>query len=196
MGFSGKYCRFTVLTFLFVLCLTIAAAQDNPPVPRGPGRDNSGEFRLLQGALVERPQPENRIGELMRLLAAPAAQKAIGLSDEQRKKIDDITFNLQRTTIQQEAALRVQQMDLDRLMRADAPDRPAIDKKIQEIAQAQAAVMRTRINGLLDAMHVLTKEQQEKLNEHVRIRLQRLAPQPTVPPAAKVPPLQPRPPAN
>ena len=53
MGFSGKYCRFTVLTFLFVLCLTIAAAQDNPPVPRGPGRDNSGEFRLLQGALVE-----------------------------------------------------------------------------------------------------------------------------------------------
>jgi Spy/CpxP family protein refolding chaperone len=198
MGFPSRYCRFAVLSFFIVFCFPLVRAQNNPQAPQVPGRNNAAPIQGFRRAQMEGPQSEIPARELLRLLDTPAAQRALGLADEQRKKIEDITFNLQRTMVQQEAALRVQQLDLERLMRADSPDRGAIDKKIQEISQAQAAVMRTSINGVLDMRNVLTKEQQEKLKEFVRQRAQqRIQPgAPPRPPAPPAPPAQPRPPAD
>ena len=54
-------------------------------------------------------------------------------------------------------------LELARLESAENPDRTAIDKKIQEISQGQASLMRAEINARLDVRSLLTKEQREKL---------------------------------
>jgi Spy/CpxP family protein refolding chaperone len=205
MGLPKNCRRFTVVSFLFALCLPFALAQDNPPDPQIPGRNNAGLRQPPGRVPIQPPQSEIGAAEIFRLLDLPAAQRALGVADEQRKKLEDIAFNFRRAMVQQEAALRVQQLDLERLIRADTPDRAAIDKKIQEIAQAQSSVMRTRVNGLLDVRSNLTREQRDRIREFMQQRnQQRLQPgmapaprlqsgvAPAVPP--QIPPSPPRPP--
>lgn len=135
--------------------------------------------------------------ELLRVLELPAAQKALVLTDEQRKKIEDISFNVRKTAIQQQAALQLQKLELERMMRADNPDRAAIDKKIPEVVQAQTAIMRARINALMDVRAVLTKEQRDRIGEFIAQRVQREA-RPKVqqaqPKPGAAPPQPPQPP--
>ncbi len=109
---------------------------------------------------------------LMRLLHDAEVQKVLNITDEQHKKLEDIAFTGQKTAIQDEAALRVRRLELRHLMEADNPDRAAIDKKIQEIAQAQTGLMKNRTNEFLDVRAVLTKEQRDKIRELVQKRVQ------------------------
>jgi Spy/CpxP family protein refolding chaperone len=171
------FCRFTCLLSIFAICLpvlgSLAPAQENPPagqVPAGP----DARLRLpLQRAL----EGGQGLGaEILRQLNLPAAQKALAFSDEQRKKLEDITFNIRRSAIQQQATLQVQRLELQRLMGADTPDRAAIDKKVQEIAQTQSSLLRARVTALLDLRGLLTKEQRDKIREFVRQRLQQAGP--------------------
>ena len=88
-------------------------------------------------------------------------------------------------------------------MKADTPDRAAIDGKVQEAAQAQAAIMRSRVNALMDLRDILTKEQRDKIREsvaqriqkRVRARAQQVQPGPKIAPSIPaVPPAPPAPP--
>jgi len=119
--------------------------------------------------------------------------KELGVTDDQRKKMDDINFNAAKARIQAQGALQVQRMELERLMRADNPDRAAIDKKIQEIAQSQATLMRSTITARLDNQAVLTKDQRDKLKDLVQKRVAAARARQTPPPAKPAPP--PAPPA-
>lgn len=107
---------------------------------------------------------------LPQLLRSPQFQKELGLTEEQQQKLKDIGFNTAKAGIQQSAELRVRRLELARLMEAENPDRAAIDKKLQEISQAQAAMSRSRINALLDGRAVLTAEQRAKVKELLQKR--------------------------
>ncbi len=104
------------------------------------------------------------------LVRRPEIQKELGVTPEQLKKLEDIRFNTEKETIQHRAALQVQRLELGRLIGADAPDRAAIDKKVQEVAQEEAALMRISITARLDARSVLTPEQRTKLSQIMRER--------------------------
>jgi Spy/CpxP family protein refolding chaperone len=95
------------------------------------------------------------------------------LANEQRKKIGR-QLQVRRSAIQQQAALQVQRLELERMMRAETPDRIAIDRKIPDIVQAQTAIMRTRINALMDLRGVLTKEQRDRIREFALQRVQQV----------------------
>lgn len=171
------------------------------------------ERRQIQGPDIRAPREEvirRRIRERAGFrqgpgpggMIPPDVQREIGLSEEQRRKMQDIRFNSEKARIQGEASLQVLQMELRRLMEGDAPDRGAIDRKIQEISQAQAALMRARVNGELDHRSVLTKEQRDKLRELMQNREAARPPledQPGPPPELErarprqVPPSAPRP---
>ena len=114
----------------------------------------------------------------MELLQRPDVQKELGITDEQHNRLEDIAFNARKAAIQARSNLEVHHLELGRLMRADNPDRSAIDKKLQEVAQAEAALRRSMINGFLDALNVLTKEQRDKVREGMqklmRERMQRM----------------------
>jgi Spy/CpxP family protein refolding chaperone len=195
MNSSARFCQLTTWLFVFAVCLAapgaLALAQEIPPA--GPGQLPP---RAAEGGEVPAEQ-------ILRLLELPAVQKALVLTDEQRKKIEDISFGVRKTVIQQEAALRVQRLELERMMRANTPDRAAIDKKIPEVVQALTTIMRARINALMDLSSALTKEQREKIREFVsqriqqaeRAKLQQVQPGPRVNPLGPAPqavPQQPR----
>jgi Spy/CpxP family protein refolding chaperone len=161
----------TIRQALLALCCLAPAspgrAQDNQQPAPGPAP--AGPRMVMRRAM----RPGRNQGQGERLLGAlnrPEVQKALGLTEEQRKKIEDIAFNAEKSAIPQRAALQVQRLELRRLMRADNPDRPAIEKKIQEIAQAQTALSRTRINTMLDVRGVLTKEQRDKIRDRLSMQ--------------------------
>jgi Spy/CpxP family protein refolding chaperone len=104
-------------------------------------------------------------GSISELLRRPDIQKELGITDEQRKKLEDLAFNNAKMAIQARANLQVHRMELERLMHSDNPDRSAIEKKIQEISQAQTALMRGMINTSLEERSILTKEQRDKIRE-------------------------------
>jgi Spy/CpxP family protein refolding chaperone len=126
------------------------------PGMMGPGRESAT-------MPMERPQNEMRGPDFPGMLRRPEIQKELGITEEQRNKIEEIGFNSSKNAIQQRATLQVLHLELGRLTQADTPDRAAIDKKIQEISQAQSAQMRTMVNLRLDIQSVLTKEQREKI---------------------------------
>lgn len=169
------------LSVFFICCLALAPfglAQ----VPPGP----PGEF-MFQGAMPgpgfggpmgRRGFRDMEGGRIFELLQRPDVQKELGITEEQRNKLEDIAFNARKAAIQARSNLEVYRLELTRLMRADNPDRSAIDKKLQEVAQAEAALRRSMINSFLDTRNVLTKEQRDKVREGmqklIRERTQRM----------------------
>jgi Spy/CpxP family protein refolding chaperone len=128
----------------------------------------------MQG-MIRQPQPEppNPPG-LDPLLRNAQVQKELGITSEQRQKLQDIGFESAKAGIQAKASAEVLKLELDRLIGMENPDKAAIDKKLQEISQAQTAMMRANIMARLDERNVLTKEQRARLPEVI----QKLRPQP------------------
>ena len=93
------------------------------------------------------------------------AMAKLDLSETQREKLADLHERTLKTNIQARADLRVAQLDLRKLMRAETPDARAIEAQIDKLAGLRAAIQKTRVKALLDARSVLTPEQQKQLRE-------------------------------
>ena len=148
----------------------IPSAWAQAPAPGPQARPRPGN------QMVQRPAMQwqgRRLGrqammrpEMIRqLLRNPEVLKRFGITDDQRKKLEDILFNTEKTGIEAQAVMQVRRLELRHLLQADNPDRGAIDKKLQEVSQAQTALVRARLNELLDARSVFSKDQLEKIRE-------------------------------
>lgn len=201
MNTPARFCRFITWVSIFAVCLSICGSLVLAQAPPG---QNVPPAQALRNAL-ERGQW--RAEQILRTMELPAVQKSLVLTDEQREKIGDISHIVRIDVIRQQAELRVQRLELQRMMQGDAPDRPAIDEKVQEVARALAALMHTRVSALLNLREILTKEQIDKMRESAARRIQERAraraqqgqpgpklasPAPHAPPA---PPAAPKPPA-
>jgi Spy/CpxP family protein refolding chaperone len=133
------------------------------PGAQGPGMQRPG-MRGPNGPGMMPGNPEMGKRESMELLR-PEIQRELAITVEQRKKLEDIRFNSEKESIQHRAAAQIQRMDLSRLIDAENPDKAVIDKKVQEVAQEEAALMRSSINARLGARAVLTAEQRSKLEQ-------------------------------
>ncbi len=168
-----------VFASLLLLSVSLAFAQDpppqEPPAPAMPGgmpgpgmmrQEGMQRQRMMPGRGMMQGMPQMGEPEPMAaLLRRPEIQKELGLTSEQLQKLEDIRFNSEKETIKHRSALQIMHLELRRLTSAENPDRAAIDKKIQETAQEEAALMRTSVNARLDARSVLTAEQRTKLQQ-------------------------------
>ena len=123
-----------------------------PGMMRGTGREDM--MRRFRGN-----RRRDSIGELLN----PQVQKELGITGEQRQKLEDIRFDMEKEVIQHRSALQIHRLELSRLTNAENPDRAAIDKKIQEVSQEEGSLMRSSIDARLNARGVLTAEQRTKL---------------------------------
>jgi Spy/CpxP family protein refolding chaperone len=176
---------------LATLCCTLMVAvlafgQDQPPQQNQPSpamrmRPQAQGFGMMPGNQgpgmrgpfgpgMMRGNRDAGQGNYIANLLRPDVQKELAITAEQRQKLDDIRFTEEKETIQNRSALQIHRMELSRLSDAENPDRTAIDKKIQEIAQDEAALMRSSITGRLNARNVLTAEQRSKLAQFMRNR--------------------------
>jgi len=127
---------------------------------RGEGERGDGRFHGMRGG--HRGRGEFAIA---RLAEDPAAREKLGITAEQAAKIRQDTFEFRKSAIRGRADLQVRHLELQDLLRADSPDRAAIDKKLDEISAARLAQSKAEVHYRLAMREMLTPEQRQKLRQ-------------------------------
>jgi len=83
------------------------------------------------------------------------------LSEDQKKDVDKIHVDMEKQEIAQKAKNETARVELRQLFKADSPDKSAIEKKMNEIADLEVQMHMIRINSWFDINKLLTQEQQK-----------------------------------
>jgi Spy/CpxP family protein refolding chaperone len=127
---------------LLVACFGVANAQDTPPEPP-----------------MKKPMAHMDRENFMAKLK---------LTDDQKKQMKDLKFETDKKAIDLRSKLAMSKLELGKLLSSDAPDKDAIEKKINEVASNEAAVHTNRLDGWFEANKILTPEQQKEWRQVLR----------------------------
>jgi len=83
------------------------------------------------------------------------------LSEEQKKDFDKIHVDMEKQQIDQKAKNETARVELRQLLKAENPDKSAIEKKMNEIADLEVQMRMVKINFWFDINKLLTPEQQK-----------------------------------
>lgn len=120
-----------------ILCLMLTAASFCQPMgPGGPGQEKDLPPMLL---------------------------KKLGLTEEQKEKVQSIRSAAEKEKIKVHAELQIKQIDLQEELEKKNVSEKKVDKLIDEIAQLNKKMLESRIKTMLALKKVLTPQQQEKL---------------------------------
>jgi periplasmic protein CpxP/Spy len=97
----------------------------------------------------------------------PRISQQIGISDDQKKKMDDIFQQHRLRLIDLNAAVEKQEAIMEPLIQADQPDETKILSQIDAIAQARAELEKDRARMLFSIRQTLTPDQWKKLQAFV-----------------------------
>jgi len=123
-----------LVAMLIVAFVGIINAQEQPPEPS-----------------MKKPMPHMGMDHLLAKLK---------LTDEQKKQMKELKFETEKKAIALRSTLALSKLELGRLLTADAPDKDAIEKKINEIAANETALHMNKLDGWFEANKLLTPEQQ------------------------------------
>jgi Spy/CpxP family protein refolding chaperone len=90
------------------------------------------------------------------------------LTDEQKKQMKELRFETDKKAIEIRSKLALSKLELGRLLTSDAPDKDAIEKKINEVAANETALHMNKLDGWFEANKLLTPEQQKEWREVLR----------------------------
>jgi Spy/CpxP family protein refolding chaperone len=85
----------------------------------------------------------------------------LNLTDEQKKDVDKIHVDAEKQTITQKAKEETARLELRQLLKADAPDKSAIEKKINDIADLKVQMHMIKISSWFAINKLLTPDQQK-----------------------------------
>jgi Spy/CpxP family protein refolding chaperone len=143
------------------LFLLRAAAQGPPPGPPGGHPDGGPHSPYDMGpgrGPRQRPSDSNSIWWNNRALV-----ERLGLTDAQRKHIDQIVQQSRLRLIDLRAALAKQELILDPLLAEDHPQENQVLPQIDRVANARADLERANARMLFEIRLVLTPEQWKEL---------------------------------
>ena len=109
-------------------------------------------------------------GRMFGLLESDRAKTELGLTDQQADKLRQSFLDSRKASIKTRADIQVRRMELHELLRDDKPDREVVMKKVQEISDLRAQMMRQHMESLLAAKTILTPEQQKKMRSFMASR--------------------------
>lgn len=109
---------------------------------------------------MERTQHDEHFG---RWWNNPKVAQAINLTDDQKKKMDDIFQQHRLKLVDLHANLEKQQILIRPLIEADNPNESQVLAQIDKIAQARADLEKADAHMLFDIRKVLTADQWQKL---------------------------------
>jgi len=115
-------------------------------------------------------QDETEMGEFERGMPRYGQMDRLNLSEDQRNQIEKLRTDFQKQQVPLQGKVQIAQIELRELMRAENPDKGAIEKKINELSQLRAQVGVARANQMLAIRKVLTPEQQKMIRDGVRER--------------------------
>jgi Spy/CpxP family protein refolding chaperone len=95
---------------------------------------------------------------------AKALHKIMGklnLTDEQKKDVEKIHFDAAKQSVAQKAKLATGRIELQQLLKTDNPDKSAIEKKINEMADIGVQLRIIKLNSWFAINKILTPDQQK-----------------------------------
>jgi Spy/CpxP family protein refolding chaperone len=96
----------------------------------------------------------------------PASFKeSLGLTDDQAAKIEGLRADFKKARIQHQAAVKIAHLELAELMGAGTIDEKAVQLKVKQLGDLQAAGLKARVDHQLAVQKTLTPEQRAKLKE-------------------------------
>ncbi|GGH01924.1 Spy/CpxP family protein refolding chaperone [Silvibacterium dinghuense] len=153
--FRNNFKSTAMLTLAAALCFAPAALHAQGPDMRG-GQD--WRDRGPGGPPMERFHEAGP-----HFWSNPRIATAIGLTDDQKKKMDDIAQQHRLKLIDLNAALEKQEAIMHPLIEAEQPDESKILAQIDAVAQARAELEKDRARMLFSIRQVLTPDQWKKL---------------------------------
>lgn len=96
----------------------------------------------------------------------PELAKRIGITPDQTKKLDELSFQGKMNMIHLHAALEEQELMMKPIMEAPTVDQKKADLQIDKVADARAALEKAAAKQKLAMRTVLTADQWTKLHEH------------------------------
>jgi Spy/CpxP family protein refolding chaperone len=87
--------------------------------------------------------------------------KKMRLTEEQKKDVDKIRLDMEKQQIAQKAKNETARLDLQQLFKAENPDKSAIEKKLNEIANLEVQMHMIKIDSWFAVNTLLTPEQQK-----------------------------------
>ena len=95
---------------------------------------------------------------------AKRIQKFMGkmnLTDVQKKDVEKIHVDALKQTIAQKAKLATARVELQQILKSDSPDKAAIEKKINEMADLGVQLHMIKVNSWFAVNKLLTADQQK-----------------------------------
>jgi Spy/CpxP family protein refolding chaperone len=147
-----------------VLALTSVALTAGVAVAQGPGGGGAG---MGPGFGEHRPPMERAFGEGSRgqFWNNPKIVERLKLSDDQRKAMDAILLEHREKLVDLKGSVEKAELEMEPLMKADAPNESAILAQIDKIAQARAELEKANARFLLALRSKLTPEQWKQMQE-------------------------------
>ncbi len=165
-----------VTLFCFIASgLAIAQGFDGPlsggpgPVPagadpaQGPGQGPGMGQGMGQGFGAPPMERAFHDGHFGRWWNDPQMAQQLGITDQQKKQMDDIFLQHRLKLIDLNANLEKQETLLHPMIEADQPDEAKILSQIDAVAQARAELEKANARMLFDIRKTLTPEQWQKL---------------------------------
>jgi Spy/CpxP family protein refolding chaperone len=85
----------------------------------------------------------------------------LNLSDVQKKDFEKLKSEFAKQRVEQQAKIKIAAIELHTLMKADSPDRDAIEKKINEISNLQAQNRMVGVDHWFSVNKLLSPDQQK-----------------------------------
>ena len=95
----------------------------------------------------------------------PGVRQKLQLSDEQTRKIENISRDRQMREIDLRAQVEKQSLLLHQQMEAESPDTAQVLAQVEKLSQARAQLEKSQVEMILETRRVLTAEQAQKLRE-------------------------------
>jgi Spy/CpxP family protein refolding chaperone len=157
------------LLFAFTTLTVAAGAQDgpgNPPPPRADGpppSDMGGGRHMRNRGMGDTGPSPVRLGPPGRWWDDPSFAEKIGITADQKKKMDDIFTANRLKLIDLVATVQKEEVIMEPLVQADPPDEGKVLAQIDKVAQARAELEKSNTRMLFDLRRQLNHDQWVKL---------------------------------
>ena len=85
----------------------------------------------------------------------------LNLSDTQKKDVENLNTDFAKQKVEQQAKIKIAAIELHSLMKADSPDKGAIEKKINEVSDLQAQNRMLGVDHWFSVNKLLNPDQQK-----------------------------------
>ena len=114
-------------------------------------------------------EPKKKVGNSER-----GRRAELNLSDEQKEKLAAIHSQAAKEGIRLRADQQIARLELQEMLQADQPNQAALNSKIEQLSELNRQMTKNRLQNMLAARAVLTKEQRMAARQMMGRRMARM----------------------